>query len=101
MWLGKLSALRPESAIFWDQRFSFSTLLPCFASVFAYPEHDTSGSVGRFLPNLDVKLLDGAGADITAFDVRGELAIRGLTAMPGCLGCAREADLNAGGVVLY
>lgn len=42
-----------------------------------YPEHDPSGSVGRFLPNHDAKLVDDEGNDITAFDVPGELCARG------------------------
>ncbi|KAJ4372523.1 hypothetical protein N0V83_004298 [Neocucurbitaria cava] len=42
-----------------------------------YPEHDPTGSVGRFLPNLDAKLVDDEGADVTDFDVVGELCVRG------------------------
>jgi hypothetical protein len=73
MGLGKLLALLQKSARF---RFLISTLLPCFASMFAYPEHDTSGSVVRFLPNLDVKLLDDSGAGISSYDLQGELGRR-------------------------
>lgn len=39
--------------------------------------HETSGSVGKMLPNMDAKLCDDDGKDITADDVRGELCVRG------------------------
>ncbi|EXJ84908.1 hypothetical protein A1O3_05583 [Capronia epimyces CBS 606.96] len=51
----------------------------CVASRFYYPEHDDSGSVGRMIPNLDVKLIDDNDNDITGFDRPGELCIRGPT----------------------
>ncbi|OAG10565.1 acetyl-CoA synthetase-like protein [Paraphaeosphaeria sporulosa] len=69
----------------------------CLASVFPYGEPDATGSVGRFLPNLDVKLLDGAGADITAYGVRGELAVRGPTVFRGYVGVPRARDFDAEG----
>jgi 4-coumarate--CoA ligase len=37
------------------------------------------------LPNLDIKLVDDAGKDISGFDVRGELCIRGPTVIRGYL----------------
>jgi 4-coumarate--CoA ligase len=49
----------------------------CIATMIHYPEHDPTGSVGRFLPNLDAKLVDDEGADVTGYDVRGELCVRG------------------------
>ena len=49
----------------------------CIATMLHYPEHDPTGSVGRFLPNLDAKLVDDEGRDITDFDVAGELCVRG------------------------
>lgn len=49
----------------------------CIATMVHYPEHDPTGSVGRFLPNLDAKLVDDEGNDITAYDVPGELCVRG------------------------
>lgn len=55
----------------------------CIASQFYYPEHDTTGSVGRFMPNLDVKLVDDGGEDISGYDVRGELCIKGPTVVQG------------------
>lgn len=41
------------------------TEMCCFASTFPWPERDATASVGRFLPNLDVKLVDEEGVDIT------------------------------------
>ena len=55
----------------------------CIATRFAYPETDITGSVGRALPNLDLKLADDAGKDISGYDVRGELCIRGPTVVRG------------------
>ncbi|KAF2728920.1 4-coumarate-CoA ligase-like protein [Polyplosphaeria fusca] len=49
----------------------------CIATMMHYPEHDPTGSVGRCLPNLDAKLVDSAGRDITDFDIEGELCVRG------------------------
>lgn len=49
----------------------------CIATMTHYPEHDATGSVGDFLPNHDAKLVDDAGSDITAYDTRGELCVRG------------------------
>ncbi|KAL6703608.1 Acyl-CoA synthetase actt5 [Coniothyrium glycines] len=48
-------------------------------TLFYYPEADDTGSVGRLMPNTDIKLIDEHGKDITAFDVRGEVCIRGPT----------------------
>ncbi|KAF2084078.1 acetyl-CoA synthetase-like protein [Saccharata proteae CBS 121410] len=55
----------------------------CIASMFPWPESDVTGSVGRFAPSLDVKLVDDAGSDITGYDVRGELCVRGPTVVKG------------------
>ena len=49
----------------------------CIATMVHYPEHDPTGSVGRFLPNHDAKLVDDEGRDITDYDVAGELCVRG------------------------
>ncbi|KIW11613.1 hypothetical protein PV08_10915 [Exophiala spinifera] len=51
----------------------------CVATKFYYPEKDDTGSVGRPIPNLDIKLIDDDGKDITAYDTPGELCIRGPT----------------------
>ncbi|KAJ4374869.1 Acyl-CoA synthetase actt5 [Neocucurbitaria cava] len=48
-------------------------------TLFYYPEADDTGSVGRLMPNTDIKLVDEDGKDITAFDVRGEACVRGPT----------------------
>lgn len=55
----------------------------CVATRFRYPSYDTTGSVGIPLPNLDTKLVDENGKDISDFDVRGELCIRGPTVIRG------------------
>ncbi|KAF2206882.1 hypothetical protein CERZMDRAFT_115519 [Cercospora zeae-maydis SCOH1-5] len=55
----------------------------CIATRTPYPALDATGSVGKPLPNLDTKLVDDSGKDITAHDVRGELCIRGPTVIKG------------------
>jgi acyl-CoA synthetase (AMP-forming)/AMP-acid ligase II len=49
----------------------------CIATMLHYPEHDPTGSVGRFLPNHDAKLVDDEGNDLTGYDIPGELCVRG------------------------
>ena len=44
---------------------------------------ETTGSVGHMLPNMDVKLCDDEGTDITADNVRGELCVRGPLVVQG------------------
>ncbi|KAM3416146.1 hypothetical protein BST61_g7754 [Cercospora zeina] len=55
----------------------------CIATRTPYPSSDTTGSVGKPLPNLDTKLVDDSGTDISAPDMRGELCIRGPTVIKG------------------
>ncbi|KAJ5170979.1 AMP-dependent synthetase/ligase [Penicillium coprophilum] len=55
----------------------------CIATRFPYPEHDDTGSVGRLVPNLEAKLIDENGENISAFGVRGEICVRGPTVTPG------------------
>ncbi|EME45496.1 hypothetical protein DOTSEDRAFT_87834 [Dothistroma septosporum NZE10] len=55
----------------------------CIATRFPYPAHDTTGSIGFPIPNLDIKLVDDAGKDITGYNVRGEICIRGPTVING------------------
>ncbi|KAH8706048.1 hypothetical protein BGW36DRAFT_436253 [Talaromyces proteolyticus] len=78
----RLQALCAPDCIFtqvWGMTETTSAL-----SCFRYPETDDTGSVGnQFLYNTDVKLIDGDGKDITDFDVRGELCVRGPTVFPG------------------
>ena len=57
----------------------------CVATYFYPPEHDTTGSVGRFIPSLDAKLVDpdDFSKEIGPYDVRGELCVRGPTVIRG------------------
>ncbi|XPS70580.1 hypothetical protein M3J09_002791 [Ascochyta lentis] len=61
----------------------------CIATMCHYPEHDATGSVGRFLPNMDAKLVDDDGRDITDFDTGGELCVRGPLVVKGYYNNAR------------
>lgn len=58
---------------------------------------DDTGSVGWFLPNLDIKLIDEEGDDVTAYGVRGELCVRGPTVFEGYVGVDRSRDFDAEG----
>ncbi|KAJ5542743.1 hypothetical protein N7535_005167 [Penicillium sp. DV-2018c] len=55
----------------------------CVATMFPYPEHDDTGSVGRLIGNLEAKLIDEEGNNISAYGVRGELCVRGPTVTSG------------------
>ncbi|EME78745.1 uncharacterized protein MYCFIDRAFT_205158 [Pseudocercospora fijiensis CIRAD86] len=55
----------------------------CTASMTPWPHDEPTGSVGQLLPNMDAKLVDDDGNDITAFDVRGELCVRGPIVIQG------------------
>ncbi|KAL7269829.1 hypothetical protein RUND412_007488 [Rhizina undulata] len=49
----------------------------CVATKFWNGEYDDTGSVGRLVPNLEAKLVDESGKNISEYDVPGELCIRG------------------------
>jgi acyl-CoA synthetase (AMP-forming)/AMP-acid ligase II len=85
----RFQALLPASSPF--TQIWAMTETSCFASIFYYPEDDDTGSVGRFVPNLDVKLLDEEDKEIHGFNKTGELCIRGPTVICGYLG-APEAN---------
>ncbi|KAE9381458.1 AMP-binding enzyme [Stipitochalara longipes BDJ] len=57
----------------------------CIATHFPYPEVDFTGSVGLAgsVPNIEIKLVDDDGKDISAFDTVGELCVRGPTITSG------------------
>lgn len=57
----------------------------CACCYLYYPENDDTGSVGRFVPSIDVKLIDEDGEEIGPYDVRGELCVRGPTVIRGYL----------------
>lgn len=48
-----------------------------------WPEDDNTGSVGRPIPGVDLKLVDDDGKDISAYDVVGELCARGPVMIKG------------------
>ncbi|KAI1921808.1 hypothetical protein LOZ12_002127 [Ophidiomyces ophidiicola] len=55
----------------------------CVATRFVWPEDDTTGSVGRPIPCLEMKLIDDAGNNISAYDTHGEICVRGPTVISG------------------
>ncbi|OJJ50311.1 hypothetical protein ASPZODRAFT_139618 [Penicilliopsis zonata CBS 506.65] len=57
----------------------------CIATMLPYPEQDTTGAVGRLIPNMEAKLIDDDGNNISAYGVPGELCVRGPTVTPGYL----------------
>jgi long-subunit acyl-CoA synthetase (AMP-forming) len=77
-----LQALCADDCVFtqvWGMTETTSAL-----SIFRWPERDFTGSVGNiFLPGTDVKLVDDNNNDITAYDVRGEVCVRGNTIIKG------------------
>jgi 4-coumarate--CoA ligase len=88
----KFQKLMPEGSPF--TQVMGMTETSCFASLLPYPEDDNTGSVGRFLPNLDVKLLDDNGQELQDYSQPGELAIRGPSVTEGYLGVPRERDFD-------
>ncbi|THY18542.1 acetyl-CoA synthetase-like protein [Aureobasidium pullulans] len=54
----------------------------CIASCTYWPEFEPTGSVGRFLPGIDVKVVDESGAEVPDGS-RGELCVRGPTITRG------------------
>lgn len=81
----RLQRLLPEEAPF-TQLWAM-TETSCIASYFYPPEDDSTGSVGRFIPSLDVKLVDVNDSDVEVgpYDTRGEICIRGPTVIRGYL----------------
>ncbi|EXJ75357.1 uncharacterized protein A1O5_02053 [Cladophialophora psammophila CBS 110553] len=56
----------------------------CSATRFEYPEKDATGSIGRLIPNLEMKLVDDDGNDLgEVYNTRGEMCLRGPTIVPG------------------
>ncbi|KAJ9603540.1 hypothetical protein H2200_011726 [Cladophialophora chaetospira] len=75
------------------------TEVSCILTMILWPEHDVTGSVGRVIPGMDVKLVDDDGKDITAYDVVGEMCARGPTVIKGYLNNleANESSFDADG----
>lgn len=61
------------------------TELSCVSTMTVWPEHDTSGGVGRLIPGLEMKIVDDDGNNVTAYNKEGELCIRGPTVIKGYL----------------
>lgn len=57
----------------------------CIVTRIQWPEKDTTGSVGRPAPNIDMKIVDDNNMDITNYNVCGEICVRGPTVIPGYL----------------
>ncbi|KAK2781973.1 hypothetical protein FQN52_000333 [Onygenales sp. PD_12] len=55
----------------------------CVATMFNYPESDDTGSIGRPVVSLEMKLIDDEGKNISAYGVRGEICVRGPTVIKG------------------
>lgn len=68
----RLKVLEREDAAF-NQVWGMSET-SCIATMLYYTEQDSTGSLGRCLPNLDAKIVDEDGRDIIGF---GELCVRG------------------------
>jgi 4-coumarate--CoA ligase len=83
----RFQALLPQHSVF-TQLWAM-TETTCVASYFYCPEPSNDTAVGRFLPNLDVKLVnpdpDSDGEEVGPYDTRGELCIRGPTVIKGYL----------------
>ncbi|KAH8812215.1 4-coumarate-CoA ligase-like protein [Xylogone sp. PMI_703] len=55
----------------------------CIVTMFPPDEDDTTASIGRFVPNMEAMLIDDDGNNITAYDVQGEVCIRGPCVISG------------------
>jgi acyl-CoA synthetase (AMP-forming)/AMP-acid ligase II len=64
----------------------------CVCTKHGWDAQDSTGSIGRPIPNVDVKLVDDDGEDVTAYGVRGELCVRGPTIIRGYF---ENAEANA------
>ncbi|MCJ1382874.1 hypothetical protein MMC17_005987 [Xylographa soralifera] len=63
-------------------------------TTFHFPESDTSGSVGRLLPNMEAKLVNECGDDILEDDRTGEVLVRGPSVMTGYLGDRKATEAS-------
>ncbi|KKZ68531.1 hypothetical protein EMCG_05815 [[Emmonsia] crescens] len=55
----------------------------CIGTMFSHSEHDDTGSVGRPVASLEMRLIDNDGKNISAYGVRGEICVRGPTVIKG------------------
>ncbi|KAF2404608.1 4-coumarate-CoA ligase-like protein, partial [Trichodelitschia bisporula] len=91
----KFKKLLPEGAPL-NQVWGMSET-SCIATMLYYPEEDATGSVGKFIPNLDAKIVDDDGRDISGVNVRGEVCVRGPTIVRGYYKRANEGDWDEEG----
>ena len=60
------------------------TEMVCIVTQFLHQERDLTGSVGRLIPNIDMKLIDDNGNDLgEVYDTRAEMCLRGPSMVPG------------------
>jgi len=93
--LDKLPQARLQKLIGEDKPFTQvwgMTETSCIATSFVWPEADTTGSVGRPLACIDLKLVDDEGRDVSGPGARGELCVRGPTVVRGYF---ENPDANA------
>ncbi|KAK3110826.1 hypothetical protein LTR53_014491 [Teratosphaeriaceae sp. CCFEE 6253] len=55
----------------------------CVCTRFPWPQADTTGSIGIPLPDMDLKIVDEAGRDVSGYGVRGEMCVRGPSTVMG------------------
>ncbi len=81
----RFQALLPDTSTF--TQVLGMTETTCISSYFYSSETDVTGAVGRFIPNIDVKLVDpdDESVEVGPYDTRGELCVRGPTVIKGYL----------------
>jgi long-subunit acyl-CoA synthetase (AMP-forming) len=68
------------------------TELTCIGTMLHWPENDSTGSVGRSLPGLKIKLVEDEDNEINDYNINGELCFRGPTVFSGYL---KDPEANA------
>ncbi|KIV92781.1 hypothetical protein PV10_04047 [Exophiala mesophila] len=59
------------------------TEISCIGACYQWPDQDLDGSVGHFLPNLEIRLVNDNDEDIRSYNQNGEICIRGPTVIEG------------------
>ncbi|KIX09214.1 uncharacterized protein Z518_00293 [Rhinocladiella mackenziei CBS 650.93] len=73
------------------------TEISCIGACYPWPEKDSDGSVGYFLPNLEIKLVDDNNREIRAYNTPGEIWIRGPTVIKAYLANSEANVLSFSG----